>query len=243
MSWLGAGRRWFRSRYRRQPYDFWLALGTVLLSLPIGWGVLTVDQNLAFAMLILQMLIGAINFRLAAPKSLGPVTVRMPVFIYFVPPLTVLIGFWWVGPGLADETSGPVASVFLWLLVSYAAILFSFLIAVFIAVPLEMIGRAAVHLVAGRYQRGLVLAAVAGWILLVPAIALIGAAAVDIHTVAGPAQLAALLAILGLPGQYTVLDPGLLWAARVLFIVFVAGCLAARGLGAGTEKTTAAQRS
>ncbi len=233
-------RRWFSDTYRRQPYDFWLACAVVLLSLPIGWGVLTVDQNLAFAMLILQMLIGVINFRLAAPKALGPLEVRFPVFIYFVPVLTVLLGFRWIGPGLADDTSGPVASLFLWLLVSYAGIALSFLVGALVAAPLEILGRGVGHLIAGRPGQGLVMIVVALWILLIPTIGVLGAAAIDIHTVAGPAQFAVLLAVLGLPGQYSVLDPALLWAVRILFVVFVASCFSARGVAEGARGSAAA---
>ncbi len=220
---------WLVSRYRRQPYEFWMAVGIVVISIPIGWGVLHVDDQLAFVMLILQLLMGTLSFRLAVPAEPGA-ALRLPVFLFLAVPVTVLVGFWWIGPGLADEESGPIESLFLWALISYASLLLSFLLAIFVAIPLELVGRGLWDFVGGRVGNGIGLISVAMFIFQVPLIGVVGAMAVDVHTVARPAQYAVLMALFGFRGEYTVINPSMLSLARVLFGIFIASLFVIVGL-------------
>ncbi len=221
---------------RRSPADVWFFVATILITQLLGTGVLLYSTDFAFAILVIQILLGALALRYGFHRQDEGFAGRFPVLMFTAPLVSTLLGVWWIVPALTEPEVPPVMAVVLWGLLSLAASLLSVLVAVFLLLPLELLGRAliAVGQQKGKKAFGMMLSAF--YILLVPAISVVGGTAFE--DLPGPPRgsYAALAALLGIEGNYTVQNEGALWTTRILFVVFLIPLLGAFRLNLDTGR-------
>lgn len=216
-----------RSFIRRSPADVWLFVATVMITQLLGTGVLLYSTDFAWAILAAQTVLGACAVRYGFHRHQENVTGRFPVLLFLAPLVSTVLGIWWIVPALTEPEVPPVMAVVLWALISFAAALFSVLVAFFILLPLELLGRAAIAATQRKSKQALWMVPLAFYILLVPAMSIAGAIALE--DLPGPPRgsYAAFAALLGVEGNYSVRNEGALWVTRILFLVLVTPLLGA----------------
>jgi hypothetical protein len=216
-----------RSFVQRSPADIWIFVATVLITQLLGTGVLLYSTDFAWAILAVQTLLGACAVRYGFRRHTEGFTGRFPVLLFLAPLVSTVLGIWWIVPALTEPEVPPVMAVVLWALISVTAALFSILVAFFIVLPLELLGRALIAATQQKGKQAMWMVPVAFYILVVPAMSIAGAVALE--DLPGPPRgsYAAFAALLGVEGNYTVRNEGALWVTRILFLVLVVPLLGA----------------
>lgn len=221
---------------RRNPTDLWISIATVLITLVLGVGVLVSSTDFAFAVLAVQVLLGALDVRFGFQRATRPARdargasarrsqpdpdAAFPAFLLLVPLVTTVLGFWWIMPGLQADDTPPAMALLLWLIISYAAMLLSILVAAFLLFPLELVGRGLIHAIRGRFAQAVPLVIGGIYILLVPAFGIAGALALDDLPPFPFAGYGIIAGLLGVNGRYSIESEGWLWVARLLFVLIL----------------------
>lgn len=221
---------------RRNPTDLWISIVTVLLTLVLGVGVLVSSTDFAFAVLAAQVLLGALDVRFGFQRATRPARdargakvrrsqpdpdAAFPAFLLLVPLVTTALGFWWIMPGLQADDTPPVMALLLWLIISYAAMLLSILVAAFLLFPLELVGRGLIQAIRGRFAQAVPLVVGGIYILLVPAFGVAGALALDDLPPFPFAGYGIIAGLLGVDGRYSIESEGWLWVTRLLFVLIL----------------------
>ncbi|MDR6867440.1 hypothetical protein J2Y69_002043 [Microbacterium resistens] len=201
--------------------DMWFAVATVAVTLLLGVGVLTYSDTFAWTILATQVILGAFNVRYGFGLWRIGSVIAFPRYLLLVPLASTILGVWWIAPALSDDEVSPALAVLLWLLISYAASIGSVLVALFVLVPLELIGRSLLLMVRGRFRDAANLIIIGSYLLLVSVFGIVGAMAVSGLPPGPVGSFAALSALLGLDGRYVVESTAALWCARVILVVLL----------------------
>lgn len=203
---------------RQAPGEVSFFVATVLVTQLLGAGVLLYSTDFAWAILAVQMILGALAVRYCfrSTRAAG----RVPLLLFPAPIVSTLLGVWWIVPALSAPDVPPALAVFFWALISFAAACFSVLLAALVLAPLELIGRALIAASRREGNEAVGLFLFGLWILLVPAIIVAGFFAVD--DLPGPVRgsYAALAALLGMNNEI-VRNEAALWIARICFIMLL----------------------
>lgn len=221
---------------RRNPTDLWISIVAVLLTLVLGVGVLVSSPDFAFAVLAALVLLGALDVRFGFQRATRPARdargararrsqpdpdAAFPAFLFLVPLVTTALGFWWIMPGLQSDDTPPAMALLLWLIISYAAMLLSILVAAFLLFPLELVGRGLIQAIRGRFAQAVPLVVGGIYILLVPAFGVTGALALDDLPPFPFAGYGIIAGLLGVDGRYSIESEGWLWVTRLLFVLIL----------------------
>lgn len=221
---------------RRNPTDLWISIVAVLLTLVLGVGVLVSSPDFAFAVLAALVLLGALDVRFGFQRATRPARdargararrsqpdpdAAFPAFLFLVPLVTTALGFWWIMPGLQSDDTPPAMALLLWLIISYAAMLLSILVAAFLLFPLELVGRGLIQAIRGRFAQAVPLVVGGIYILLVPAFGVAGALALDDLPPFPFAGYGIIAGLLGVDGRYSIESEGWLWVTRLLFVLIL----------------------
>ena len=217
--------RYLLDRYRANRPDFWFAFATVAVCALLGWYSHATGGDEAFyAILIAQAMLGTFNWRYGYRGAKEEP--RIPFFFWFVPVLVVLVLLpWFLSGALATHDVSIPMSIFLYLLLSVAAVLLSFLLVLFALLPAELLGRAALLALRGHWRDALGFAAIALYLGTITAFGFVGAAALDDLPPGSFGWWPILFALFGIPGHYTVESEAMLWLARGMFVLIVAPML------------------
>lgn len=227
MSWRNVARR-LKDSMRDNPADFWISVATVAATLVLGAGALILRGDFVWAVLIAQTAMGALGVRYGFHRPKGEAGSELPLFPFFVPLASTVLGAWWIIPVLADDEVPGLAALFLWLLISTVASLASIFAALFAVLPLELIGRAFVAMIRGRFVNASASIVGALYLVILPAFCAAGYVALGHSLPPYPrGSYVAFAALLGIDGSYTVENEGALWLARGLLVLLIIPALGA----------------
>lgn len=212
---------------------FWILaaalLLTVLVMMTVPIGADGYDDYTTTVVLMICIILGlagaaAIRYLFAKPTKESQETDGRAWGLLWTFPLfiTAAMSPWLLSGLLVADDMSVAVSIGLWLLIAYVALLVGFLLVPFVIVPLEMIGVGLLRIMAGRFEEGSRMVAIGLYIALVTAFCVIGGLAIS-DTPPGQAGWPhVIFALFGLPANYSVESPLLLWIARILGIIIVA---------------------